>query len=350
MEEIVGNEKNTYDMFEKLNRLELQHLPNLARFSSGSYIKFPSLAYLDLDDCTILETFIFDAKSENITTNKEERDIELFDEKVGFPSLEMLYIWDLPKLKTIFHNQLHSDSFGSLRIMDVRRCHSVINIFGPSIMGRLKALEFLEIEQCQSLQVVYDTSSTTQLNGFECPNLTTFTIRDCHGLQYLIPYSVAKNLQQLKNLEVESCERMVEIVASNGDDTENEITFSCLQDLKLCDLPSLQGFCTGNCIFKVPSLPSKNLIVEKCQLIELNISPDGLLQSDPRPETLQIAEETDDARMLSDSKENDRDQTDQLMIADSNVDVTIARLSAKKESSSFGWSVKPVTAVMSNGL
>nr|XP_028964689.1 uncharacterized protein LOC103439759 [Malus domestica] len=608
MEEIVGNEENTDDMFDKLNRLELQHLPNLARFSSGSYIKFPSLAYLDLDDCTILETFIFDAKSENITTNKEERDIELFDEKVGFPSLEMLYIWDLPKLNTIFHNQLHSDSFGSFRIMDVRRCHSVINIFGPSIMGRLKALECLEIQQCQSLQVVYDTSSTTQLNGFECPNLnsieidscdslknvfptsvakdlkqlsqltvkncglmeeivvkeegpemtyekfgfpkvtslefhnlpqlwsfypglhvsnwpslnmlqltkcggveifaaefstyedklelghptpmkqpffliekdksflnleylildenteilygpllaellrklkgigfatsqpksdvffekfqnieilrvfsapwkelivhnhrgsssteiheveslpcvkvlclsnmpelihlgkensqprgrvfpnleflglekcgrlenlastlisfrnlTTLIILDCHGLQCLIPYSEAKNLQQLKNLEVESCERMVEIVASNGDDTENEITFSCLQDLKLCDLPSLQGFCTGNCIFKVPSLPSKNLIVEKCQLIELKISPDGLLQSDPRPERLQIAEETDDVRMLSDSKENDRDQTDQLMIAESNVDVTIARLSAKKESSSFGWRVK----------
>ena len=50
--------------------------------------------------------------------------------------------------------------------MDVRRCHSLINIFGPSIMGRLNALERLQIEQCQSLQVVYDSSSTTQLNDF----------------------------------------------------------------------------------------------------------------------------------------------------------------------------------------
>ncbi|CAN6700240.1 unnamed protein product [Malus baccata var. baccata] len=552
MEEIVGNEENTDYMFDKLSRLELQHLPNLTRFSSGSYIKFPSLAYLDLDDCTKLETFIFDAKSENITTNKEERDIELFDEKVGFPSLEMLYMWDLPKLKTIFHNQLHSDSFGKLRIMDVCRCHSLINIFGPSIMGRLNALETLQIKQCQSLQVVYDTSSTTQLNCFEfskvtymmfedlpqlrsfyprlhvsnwpllntlnfkkCANveifasesstyldklelghptpmkqpffliekgksfinleylmldenteiwyepygslpaellskiksiyfatshpksdvffenlqniedlrvlsapwkelivhnhqgsssgeihevetfprvktlwlidmpelihlgmensqpgvpvfpnleilylqkcgrlenlastlisfrnLTSLAIRYCHGLQYLIPYSVAKNLQQLKEFEVESCERMVEIVVSNRDDPENEITFSCLQHLKLFDLPSLQGFCTGNYIFKVPSLPSNNLIVEKCPLIELTISLGGLLQSDPRPERLQIAEETDDVQKLSDSKENERDQTEQLVIADSNVDVTIARLSAKKESSSFAWRVK----------
>ncbi|KAB2612312.1 disease resistance protein [Pyrus ussuriensis x Pyrus communis] len=558
MEEIVGNEENTNDMFDKLSCLELQHLPNLTRFSSGSYIKFPSLAYLDLDDCTKLETFIFDAKSENITTNKEERNIELFDEKVGFPSLKKLYIWDLPKLKTIFHNQLHSDSFGKLIIMDVRRCHSLNNIFGPSIMGRLNALESLKIKQCQSLQVVYDSSSITQLNGFECPNLnsvwidscaslknvflasvakdlkqlnmfnvkncglmeeivvkeegpqttyeefefpkvtamefdnlpqlwsfyprlhvsnwpslnklkfrkcggvkifaaefstyqdkfklghpipteqpffliekgksflnleylvldknteiwyepygplpaellskvksiyfatshpksdvflenlqniemlrvlsapwkelfvhdhrgssreerhevetlprvkvlwlidmpelihlgmensqpggpvfpnleflrvykcgrlenlastlisfrniTTLTIRSCHGLQYLIPYSVAKDLQQLRQLGVRYCKRMVEIVASNGDDSENEITFSCLQHLTLSGLPNLQGFCTGNCIVKVPSLGTLDL--EYCLLIELKISPDGLLQSDPRPERLQIA-------------------------------------------------------------
>nr|XP_028964458.1 uncharacterized protein LOC114827058 [Malus domestica] len=122
---------------------------------------------------------------------------------------------------------------------------------------------------------------------------------------------------------------MVEIVVSNRDDPENEITFSCLQHLKLFDLPSLQGFCTGNYIFKVPSLPSNNLIVEKCPLIELTISLDGLLQSDPRPERLQIAEETDDVQKLSDSKENERDQTEQLVITDSNVDVTIARLCQK---------------------
>ncbi|CAN6700213.1 unnamed protein product [Malus baccata var. baccata] len=349
MEEIVGNEENTDYMFDKLSCLELQHLPNLTRFSSGSYIKFPSLVYLDLDDCTKLEIFIFDAKSENITTNKEERDIELFDEKVGFPSLEMLYMWDLPKLKTIFHNQLHSDSFAKLRIMDVHRCHSLISIFGPSIMGRLNALESLNIKQCQSLKVVYDSSSTTQLNGFDCPNLNSVEISSCESLKNLFPVSVAKNLKQLSKFKVKNCGlmeeivtmddgRMVEIVVSNRDDPENEITFSCLQHLKLFDLPSLQGFCTGNYIFKVPSLPSNNLIVEKCPLIELTISLDGLLQSDPRPERLQIAEEIDDVQKLSDSKENERDQT--LVIADSNVDVTIARLSAKKESSSFAWRVK----------
>ncbi|KAB2612306.1 disease resistance protein [Pyrus ussuriensis x Pyrus communis] len=151
-------------------------------------------------------------------------------------------------------------------------------------------LEFLCVHKCGRLENLASTLISFQ-------NLTTLNIWSCHGLRYLIPYSVAKNLQQLKKLVVDNCQRMVEIVASNGDDPENEITFSSLQHLELSDLPSLQGFCKGNCIFKVP--PLKTFIVKDCHLIELTISPDGLLQSDPR---LEIAKETDD-------EENDRDQT-----------------------------------------
>ncbi|KAB2612318.1 disease resistance protein [Pyrus ussuriensis x Pyrus communis] len=256
MEEIVGNEENTDDMFDKLNCLVLQHLPNLARFSSRSYIKFPSLVYLGLDDCTQLETFIFDAKSENITTNKEERNIELFDEKVGFPSLEILCIWDLPKLKTIFHNQLHSDSFGKLRIMDVRRCHSLINIFGPSIMGRLNALERLQIEQCQSLQVVYDSSSTTQLNGFECPNLNSVLIDSCESLKNVFPASVAKDLKRLSKFSIKNCGLMEEIVVKEeGPQTAyEEFEFPKVTAMEFDNLPQLRSFYPRLHVSNWPSL------------------------------------------------------------------------------------------------
>ncbi|RXH90638.1 hypothetical protein DVH24_035402 [Malus domestica] len=312
-------------------------------FQDKSFLK---LEYLILDENTeilygpLLAELLRKLKGIGFATSHPKSDV-FFE---NFQNIEILCVFSAPWKELIVHNHRGSSSteihevetLPCVKVLCLSDMPELIHLGKENSQPRGRVfpnLEFLGLEKCSRLENLAST-----LISFR--NLTTFTIRDCHGLQYLIPYSVAKNLQQLKNLEVESCERMVEIVASNGDDTENEITFSCLQDLKLCDLPSLQGFCTGNCIFKVPSLPSKNLIVEKCQLIELNISPDGLLQSDPRPETLQIAEETDDARMLSDSKENDRDQTDQLMIADSNVDVTIARLSAKKESSSFGWSVK----------
>ncbi|KAB2612309.1 disease resistance protein [Pyrus ussuriensis x Pyrus communis] len=173
-------------------------------------------------------------------------------------------------------------------------------------------LEVLCVHKCGRLENLASTLISFQ-------NLTILNIRSCRGLQYLIPYSVAKNLQQLKRLVVDNCQRMVEIVASNGDDPENEITFSSLQHLELSDLPSLQGFCTGNCIFKVP--PLKTFIVKDCHLIELTISPDGLLQSDPR---LEIAKETDD-------EENDRDQTVKRLYVEEN---TISSHAKNREISS----------------
>ena len=55
-------------------------------------------------------------------------------------------------------------------------------------------LELLYLEKCGRLENLAST-----LISFR--NLTSLGLRDCHGLQYLIPYSVAKNLQQLKVLE-----------------------------------------------------------------------------------------------------------------------------------------------------
>ncbi|KAI5336368.1 hypothetical protein L3X38_015635 [Prunus dulcis] len=473
---IVSSEENTDNIFRKLKHLQLQHLPSLTRFCSGSYVEFPSLELLHLEDCSELGVFIFHSKSENVTAGKqtEERDMKnyietdvpyfLLDEKVGFPSLERLRIYDMHKLRTIWHRQLGIDSFRKLKIVHVRRCDSLINIFASSMMGRLNALHTLCIKQCKSLQLVFDVgvvlgvkeaygTSRTQLKTFGCPNLdcvimdschnlknifpasvakglqqlselyvqncgileeivakegvettpteefvfpkvtfvqlqylpqlrsfypglhvskwpllkslrfvecgkveiftseysrfheilysgtpikqpflladkgnpfpnlenlkvyrcarlknltssaisfgnlTTLDIWGCGGLKYLTTYSVAKRLQQLKNLEVEYCESMIEIVASNGDEQDSgnyyEIAFSSLQHLKLYDLPILRGFCSSEIFtIRVPSLNS--LIVEKC-LIELKISPDkSLIQSSSRPERQQITEEVEE--------------------------------------------------------
>nr|XP_028964456.1 disease resistance protein At4g27190-like [Malus domestica]XP_028964457.1 disease resistance protein At4g27190-like [Malus domestica] len=398
MEEIVAKEgpQTTYKEFgfPKVTLIEFHNLPQLGSFYPGLHVSnWPSLNYLKFTKCGgveilpaefltyqdklelgypkptkqsffliekgksffNLEYLILDEDTEilygpllaelfrklkriDFATSHPKSDV-FFE---NFQNIEVLHVFCAPWKELIVHDHQGSSrgeihEVGTLprvKVLWLNNMPELIHLEKESSQSGgpvFPNLKFLRLEKCGKLENLAST-----LISFR--NLTTLTILDCHGLQYLIPYSVAKNLRQLQVLDVGYCERMVEIVASNGDDAENEITFSCLRDLKLCDLPSLQGFCTGNCIFKVPSLQSKNLIVKKCQLIELKISPDGLLQSDPRPERQQIAEETDDVRMPSDSKEND--QTDQLMIADSNVDVTIARLSAKKESSYFGWRVK----------
>lgn len=73
MEEIVSTpefgEENANNIFHKL--LHLKDLPNLARFSAGSYIEFPSLERLQLRHSPKLGAFISNTISKNVTITKE---------------------------------------------------------------------------------------------------------------------------------------------------------------------------------------------------------------------------------------------------------------------------------------
>ncbi|TQD88444.1 hypothetical protein C1H46_025968 [Malus baccata] len=367
MEEIVAKEEGSQTTYEefgfpKVTLIEFHNLPQLGSFYPGLHVSnWPSLHYLKFTKCGGVEILPaeFSTSQDKLELSypkPTKQSFFLIDKGKSFFNLECLI---LDEDTEILYGPLLAELFRKLKRIDFATSHPKSDVFFENFQNiellcvlsapwkelivhdhqgsssgeihevgtlpRVKALwlnnmpelihlgkensqsggpvfpnlNILRLEKCGKLENLAST-----LISFR--NLTTLIILDCHGLQYLIPYYVAKNLQQLQVLDVGYCERMVKIVASNGDDAENEITFSCLQDLKLRDLPSLQGFCTGNCIFKVPSLQSKNLMVKNCQRIELKISPDGLLQSDPRPERLQIAEEIDDVRMPSDSKENDQ--------------------------------------------
>jgi hypothetical protein len=65
---------------------------------------------------------------------------------------------------------------------------------------------------------------------------------------------VAKSLVQLKTMQVDWCDNIEVIIATDGDDHEI-VNFNCTwQHVKLIRLPSLKGFSSGNCIVKFPSL------------------------------------------------------------------------------------------------
>ncbi|CAB4302268.1 unnamed protein product [Prunus armeniaca] len=295
MEEIVStsgyNQEHRDNMFCNLKSLNLQHLPSLTRFYSGSYIEFSLLETLHIKDCPRLGTFIFDRKSEITSIGKENDDRNskdnletvipsfLFDEKVGFPSLERLIIFDLPKLRTVWHCQLAPNSFRKLKEVVVLRCQGLINIFMPSMMGRLNALGTLVIKQCKSLQVVFDmgvvlgvkeaygTSSTTQLKTFGCPNLNYVNINSCDNLKNIFPASLAKGLQQLNELSVENCGILEEIVAKDGLEMTPEFEFSKVTLVQLQRMPQLRIFYSGLHVSKWPLL--KSLIVFECGKVEI---------------------------------------------------------------------------------
>lgn len=91
MKEVVSlNKSGGEDMeniFSKLNHLQLQHLPNLTRLCSGSYIELQSLETLHLEDCTKLERFISDPMTSEEWDSKKDLETPiqyfLFDNKVN---------------------------------------------------------------------------------------------------------------------------------------------------------------------------------------------------------------------------------------------------------------------------
>ncbi|KAB1202382.1 hypothetical protein CJ030_MR8G020179 [Morella rubra] len=112
-----------------------------------------------------------------------------------------------------------------------------------------------------------------------------FEISKCHGLIELVTSSTANSLVQLQEMSVTECKRMTEIVAREGSEANEVITFSKLTHLKLDWLPKLTNFCSGSYSFIFPSL--EEVIVRQCP--EMKIFSAGVL-STPKLERVQARE------------------------------------------------------------
>ncbi|KAF2294561.1 hypothetical protein GH714_012603 [Hevea brasiliensis] len=142
----------------------------------------------------------------------------------------------------------------------------------------LQHLETLSVNGCNSLTNIVPSSSSF-------PNLATLEVSYCEGLVNLITASTAKTMVQLTKMTVRSCNKMTEIVTSDGvDHTEDEIIFSKLQILELTYLSSLISFCSGNHAFNFPSL--ENVKVNKC--LRMKIFSFGVLKT-PKLRGIELA-------------------------------------------------------------
>ncbi|XP_068340205.1 probable disease resistance protein At4g27220 isoform X4 [Pyrus communis] len=220
MEEIVSTqeygEENADGMFCKLQHLKLQYLQILSRFCSGNYIEFPSLESLEIVNCNVLETFICKPKSKSITVRRETKeDLKktvvqyfLFDDKVGFPRLEGLFIRGLNKLTAIWHNQ--------------------------HVPGSLCRGDYTEDKHEASAQ-----------------NLVKAVIRECSNLQYIL-----------------YCPGIEEISAKvEGVETTPEFVFPKVVYFKLEELPQLKSFYPGIHASKWPLL--EELKVRRCDKLDI---------------------------------------------------------------------------------
>ncbi|XP_061988807.1 probable disease resistance protein At4g27220 [Rosa rugosa] len=314
MEEIVSTRESQNNIIYKLEILELDNLPKLARFcTAGSCIEFPSLERLYMQECSKLG----ESTSKDTTFRREiqERELDenfqahnetssqnfLFDEKIRCPRLEILEIindydsdYENRFLQTIWHNQLDPDSFCRLREVCVVNCVSLRSIFPPSMMGRLSALETLHIKRCESMEVVFDErretnvnethgTSTTQLKDGQ--NLKSVDIYYCDRLKYIFPASmVTRGLQQLQKMRALDCDEMESVVAKEEGTLEStrhpNFVFPKVESMLFESMQRLKSFYPGMYISEWPLLKHFKFVGEvEIFAAELSVFQEGQLHA-----------------------------------------------------------------------
>ncbi|KAI4353809.1 hypothetical protein L6164_002735 [Bauhinia variegata] len=179
--------------------------------------------------------------------NMETLAIACSDFKEIFPSqkLEGEYIRKLAQLK-------------GLRLVNLSQL-STIGL-EHSWKDRLcENLEVLQIQRCPRLTNIVQSAVSFS-------SLKELLINQCHGLECLFTSSKAKSLVRLKEMCIEECKSIKEIVAKEEDEsTQDEIIFEHLIKISLNSLPYLTTFHTGNSSLKLPSL--HKVIITQCPKI-----------------------------------------------------------------------------------
>jgi len=151
-------------------------------------------------------------------------------------------------------------------------CHFLSDVLLPlNLLPFLTNLEMLEVRNCDSVKAIFDVKCRTQdtlitfpLKKLTFSNLSNLEnvwnedphgilsmhhlqqvrVKKCEGLTSVFPASVARDVVELENLEVEDCTGLITIVAEDKTSPSVEVMFPCLcvRSLKLRGLPKFKYF------------------------------------------------------------------------------------------------------------
>ena len=181
----------------------------------------------------------------------------------------------------LFGQEKHARVLTKLRVLKLNELHMLTHLWKEDTQPSpiFHCLEYLYVTLCGKLKILVPASVSFQ-------NLTNLEILKCHGLINLVTPSTAKSLIQLKKLSVRECESITEVVAGEGGEGNEVITFSQLTYLELDCLPNLTSFCSRSYSFEFPSL--EEVIVSKCP--EMKIFCHGVLRT-PKLERVKATKE-----------------------------------------------------------
>ncbi|XP_022747136.1 probable disease resistance protein At4g27220 isoform X1 [Durio zibethinus] len=223
-EGLVEEERMRKMVFPKLDHLKLRDLPKLKRFGFGNPIEFPSLTYLHIEGCPVLNTVHSDSTSvgtivgneagkSSISMKNLHTDVSkyIFNEKLAFPNLQQLHLgWDDGMKERLDGLRLAPDCFCKLKVLGLVRFPQQLAIF-PSYLFQLLSLpnlESLQIAGCYFEELVFQSEG---VGGEEKPasasmvlsRLTELWLSNLHELMHL--WKEKEGFQNLRILRVGWC-------------------------------------------------------------------------------------------------------------------------------------------------
>ncbi|CDP14634.1 unnamed protein product [Coffea canephora] len=182
------------------------------------------------------------------------------------------------------HLQLMNELFVILRlakltVVELSSCRSLKVIFPYSIAQNLPQLEVLKINWCNKLESIVEKRPDVSVDQYQhnCfPNLRIIEVSECSRLRKLFSVAEARYLQQLKEINISSCEDMVELISHDEEgeeDTEdNRISLPELYSMKIKDMSNINRLCAMSFSVDLPSLVQ--VVLEKCpNMEEFNSDP-----------------------------------------------------------------------------
>ncbi|KAG6790703.1 hypothetical protein POTOM_006868 [Populus tomentosa] len=183
----------------------------------------------------------------------------------GFTSLETLelsYVL-VPDLRCIWKDLVPCN----LTTLEMERCERLTHVFTKSMIASLIQLEFLEISNCEELELIIakdtDDEKDQILSGSDLqsscfPNLCRLEITGCNKLKSLFPIAMAAGLKKLQILKVRESSQLFGVFGHDDHaspaNLEKEMVLPDLQELLLVQLPSISCFSLGCYDFLFPHL------------------------------------------------------------------------------------------------
>uniref|UniRef100_A0A2N9EFT6 AAA+ ATPase domain-containing protein n=1 Tax=Fagus sylvatica TaxID=28930 RepID=A0A2N9EFT6_FAGSY len=316
---IIWHNQLAEDSFFKLQLLRVEFCENLMSiFQSNTLTRFQCLEKLYVYGCGSLQE-IFELQGQDVRETQAVTTIPL---KVlnlrrlpkmkqvwnkdpqgifSFPNLQVIYVWDCKSLKSLFLASVARClmQLKDLHVIDCGVREIVAQEDGVEVAARLvfPKVTLLILRKLSKLKWFYQGVHTS-----EWPLLKHLEVSGCDQIELFISKSlsfqerveesqVETSIQQPlflvdEKMSVSECESITEVVAGEGSEGNEVITFSQLTYLKLDCLPNLTSFCSRSYSFEFPSL--EEVIVSKCP--KMKIFCHGIL-STPKLERVQATKE-----------------------------------------------------------